>query len=102
MVCLSLPPAPNTPSVSHTITHDVTQPHTDTGISTHVHTHTHTYRTRAGHRIAFNKGFEENDLRDNAGNLMEWGEEQYGDMCVCLCARARVRVSECVCLCVCV
>lgn len=36
---------------------------------------------RDGHRIAFNKGFEENDLRDNAGNLMEWGEEQYGKLC---------------------
>jgi len=36
---------------------------------------------RDGHRIAFNKGFEENDLRDNDGKLMEWGEEQYGKLC---------------------
>ena len=36
---------------------------------------------RDGHRIAFNKGFEENNLRDNNGNLMEWGEEQYGKLC---------------------
>ena len=63
----------------------------------------HTHRTRAGHRIAFNKGFEENDLRDNAGNLMEWGEEQYGDMCVCVYARARacVCLSACACACAC-
>jgi beta-phosphoglucomutase-like phosphatase (HAD superfamily) len=36
---------------------------------------------RDGHRIAFNKGFEENNLRDNNGKLMEWGEEQYGKLC---------------------
>jgi len=36
---------------------------------------------RDGHRIAFNQGFEENDLRDNEGKLMEWDEDLYGRLC---------------------
>mmetsp|Transcript_38380 Transcript_38380/g.61865 ORF Transcript_38380/g.61865 Transcript_38380/m.61865 type:complete len:310 (+) Transcript_38380:42-971(+) len=36
---------------------------------------------RDGHRIAFNQGFKENDLRDNDGKLMEWDEELYGRLC---------------------
>jgi HAD superfamily hydrolase (TIGR01509 family) len=36
---------------------------------------------RDGHRIAFNQGFKEKDLRDNDGKLMEWEVEQYGKLC---------------------
>ena len=54
-------------------------------------------------------GFEENDLRDNDGKLMEWGEEQVMCVCIhvcmyalmCVCIHVCMHAVMCVCLHVC-